>query len=38
MNYTRLAYLPSFSGVQVVKRRTISDIGIDHEVPLPGRK
>jgi hypothetical protein len=33
-----LAYLPWFSGLQVVERRTISDIGIDGEVPISGRE
>jgi hypothetical protein len=33
-----LAYLPWFTGLQVVERRTISDIGIDDEVPISGRE
>jgi hypothetical protein len=38
MNYTVLAYSPWFFGVQVVKRQTISDIGIDDLVHISGRK
>jgi hypothetical protein len=32
------SFLTSIFWVQVVKRRTISDIGIDDELPVSGRK